>query len=481
MAEAEQLETLLWAPQKGPQKALIDCPVPEIFYGGARGGGKTDGVIGKYALKEQRYQNRFNAIIFRKELPMLDDLIERSKEIYEPLGGKYIEHRKRWEMPNGGRLRFRPLERTSDADKYQGQGITDACVEEAGQYASPLPIDRLNGILRSAYGVPTQLLLTGNPGGAGQLWIKQRYIDPHPAGMKILKRPLPNGNDHRFVFIPSKLQNNLKLMNGDPEYINRLYLVGNRELVRAWLEGDWNAIEGAFFDDWSQEMILEPFRIPDHWTGLVSFDWGYARPFCVQWWAVASERVKRECAWIPQGAMVCYREWYGAAKAANGDTIPNTGLKLTAEQVGEGIRNRTKEQIHDWVADPAIFSEDGGPSIFERMQIPFRRADNKRVAAMGQMGGWDIMRQRMRGKMLYFFHTCVDSIRTIPVLQHDQIRPEDLDTDGEDHAADTTRYACMARPWVTDAPVTPETRFTFKEPTIHELIYDQPKDDIKAI
>jgi len=478
VAEAKQLETVLWAPQKGPQKALIDCPVPEIFYGGARGGGKSDGVIGKYAIKEKRYGHRFNAIIFRKELPMLDDLIERSKEIYEPLGGKYTEWKKTWEMPHGGRLRFRPLERLHDSDKYQGQGITDACVEEAGLYASPGPVDRLNGILRSAHGVPTQLLLTGNPGGAGQLWIKQRYVDPCPQGMHILRRMLPNGHEHRYVFIPSKLQNNRKLMDADPEYINRLYLVGNKELVKAWLEGDWSAIEGAYFSDWSQDMVIEPFIIPEHWTRLVSFDWGYARPFCVQWWAIASEDYKRK--WtqtdIPKGSMICYREWYGAAKE-KGVTIPNVGLKLTAEEVGAGIRSRTGEQINDWVADPAIFSEDGGPSIFERMQVPFRRADNKRIGTMGTLGGWDIMRQRMRSKMMYYFHTCVDSIRTIPVLQHDQNRPEDLDSDGEDHAADTSRYACMARPWISDKPIEPETKFTFKEPTLDELFQGQKTDN----
>ena len=43
-----------WRPQEGPQKALVDCPLKEIFFGGTRGGGKTDGVLGKWALKEKR-------------------------------------------------------------------------------------------------------------------------------------------------------------------------------------------------------------------------------------------------------------------------------------------------------------------------------------------------------------------------------------------------------------------------------------------
>ena len=41
--------------------------------------------------------------------------------------------------------------------------------------------------------------------------------------------------------------------------------------------------------------------------------------------------------------------------------------------------------------------------------------------------------------MIVTFHTCVDSIRTIPFLQHDPDRPEDIMTDSEDHAAEFRR------------------------------------------
>jgi hypothetical protein len=50
--------------------------------------------------------------------------------------------------------------------------------------------------------------------------------------------------------------------------------------------------------------------------------------------------------------------------------------------------------------------------------------------------------------MVVTFSTCVDSIRTIPALQHDALRPEDVDSDMEDHAGDEWRYACMSRPWI---------------------------------
>jgi hypothetical protein len=442
----------------------VDCPVPEIFYGGARGGGKTDGVLGKYAIKADRYGHHFNAIFFRRELPMLDDAIERSKEIYAPIGGRWLDQKKTWFFPGGGRLRFRPLERVSDAEKYQGQNLTDACVEEAGNYPDSAPIDRLNGVLRSARQVPTQLILTGNPGGPGQLWIKNRYIDPAPMGLQILKRALPNGAEHRYVFIPSKLQNNRYLMS-DPNYVNRLYLVGSPELVRAWLEGDWSAIAGAFFPEFSlTKHVIAPFEIPQHWLRFRAGDWGSARPFSIGWYAVADGQPVQTRAGthvFPRGALIKYREWYGVQVDDKGEFTPNVGIKLTAEQLAEGIVKRSSQETYSFsVMDPAAFAEDGGPSIGERMAISgalFERADNKRVAQRGALGGWDQLRARLSGDadkepMIYFFANCTHTIRTIPALQHDQDHLEDVDTDGEDHAADETRYACMARPYVKDKP-----------------------------
>ena len=49
------------------------------------------------------------------------------------------------------------------------------------------------------------------------------------------------------------------------------------------------------------------------------------------------------------------------------------------------------------------------------------------------------------------FSTCTDFIRTVPALQHDASRPEDLDTSAEDHAADEARYGLMSRPYVRKA------------------------------
>lgn len=455
------MQKLLWAPQPGPQKALIDCPLPEVFFGGARGGGKTDGMLGKWALKEAQYGAEFNAVMFRRTTVSSEDAIERSKQIFGPIGGKFNEAKLRWRMPNGGRVSFAYLDSIDDAQEYQGRNVTDAWIEEAGQYPDSAPIDRLQAVLRSAAGVPTQLVSTANPGGPGQHWIKDRYeLHPFPRRPKVIRRVLDNGAHHLVAVIPSRITDNRILLEGDPSYINRLHLVGNANLVRAWLDGDWSAVEGAFFDNWSERRhVIEPFEIPRSWTRFRSGDWGSARPFSIGWWAIVSDDYQIGSLTLPRGCLVRYREWYGCKPGK-----PNTGLKLSAEDVGRGIVDREKgETISYGVLDPAAFAEDGGPSIGERMGKVgawFRRADNARVAQRGAMGGWDQMRARLDGEadnrpMAVCFSTCTDSIRTIPVLQHDHVRAEDLDTDGEDHAADEWRYAMMSRPWV---PATPEPR-----------------------
>lgn len=455
--------TLLWAPQRGPQKALVDCPFAEIFFGGARGGGKTDGVLGKWAIKERRYGKDFNAIMFRKTTVSSEDAIERSKQIFGPLGGKFNESKLIWRMPNGGKAAFAYLDSVSDAEAWQGRNLTDAWVEEAGQYADSTPIDRLFGVLRSAAGVPVQLILTANPGGAGQQWIRERYkLVPFPLGPKIVNRDLPDGSTHRMAVIPSRITDNRILLDSDPQYLSRLQMVGGQALVKAWLEGDWSAVEGAFFDEWSEARhVVRPFAIPEHWMRFRSGDWGSARPFSIGWHAVASddtpvENLAGNTLIIPRGALVRYREWYGCVKDK-----PNTGLKLTAEEVAKGIKEREQgERISYGVMDPAAFAQDGGPSIADRMSsigVHWKPADNKRVGTRGAMGGWDMMRQRLKGDddgraMLFVFSTCKDFIRTVPVLQHDEKRPEDLDTDMEDHIADEERYGCLSRPWVRNTP-----------------------------
>src|SRR5262249_44706816 len=163
-------------------------------------------------------------------------------------------------------------------------------------------------------------------------------------------------------------------------------------------------------------------------------------------WAVVQDDFETDGRTLPRGCLVRYREWYGCRSGH-----PNVGLKMPAEMVGEGIHEREKdEKIAYGVLDPSTFAEHGGPSIAERIssgsghKVFFRRADNTRVASKGAMGGWDQMRRRLLGDaqgrpMIVTFDTCADSIRTVPFMQHNPDRPEDVLTESEDHAADEWR------------------------------------------
>ena len=332
--------------------------------------------------------------------------------------------------------------------------------------------------LRSGAGVPVGFRATGNPGGPGHQWVKNRYIDPAPGGWQVI-RDRVTGLER--IYIPSRVTDNSYL---GADYIQRLRGSGSETLVRAWLEGDWDAIEGAFFDCWSQAIVIPPFAVPKDWVRFRSGDWGSYSPFSFGWWAVVQDDFNlQRSTTLPRGSLVRYREWYGSS-----DPGTAKGLKLTADEVGEGIARREKDdpRLSYGVLDPSTFRVDGGPSIGERINrklidaklASFRPADNTRVSMKdgkdkrGPMSGWDQMRARMIGidgtPMVYCFNTCLASIRTIPVLQHDPVRAEDLDTESEDHAADDWRYACSSRPWMR----------TIKKPDVPPDPYKPGRDDI---
>jgi hypothetical protein len=280
--------------------------------------------------------------------------------------------------------------------------------------------------------------------------------------MDVYQTPSSEGGLRR-QFIPARLEDNPSMTEQDTGYEDRLSGLGSEALVKAMRWGDWNVVEGAFFDCWRQDRhVIRPFEIPETWMRFRSGDWGSAKPFSFGWYAVVGETYRTaDGMTLPRGCLIKYREWYGVVTDAEGKFTPDVGLKMFARAVGRGVRERDQGDLIAYgVLDPAAFSQDGGPSIAEEMMAggsTFRAADNKRVTQRGAMGGWDQVRARLVGDddgnpMLVFFSTCQHSIRTIPALQHDEDRPEDLDTSQEDHAADETRYACMSRPWVKKLP-----------------------------
>lgn len=438
-------------PQGGPQQAYVSSPVDVTVFGGARGGGKTFGSLGDFWIHAEDYGSAAVGLMVRKTKEDLKDTIEIAKSMYGNVAawstkGSYFQFK------NGAKFYFAYLETDKDAENYQGWSLTRLYIEEMTQYPAPGPIMKLLAALRSPHGVPCQMKATCNPGGPGHHWVKSWAIDlgayqPFTDPKTGLTR----------IYIPSRIQDNPALLANDPTYINRLKSAGSEQLVRAWLEGDWDVIEGAFFPEYHRARhVVAPFVIPAEWTRFRSMDWGSAKPFSVGWWAVVQDEFQAGHTLLPRGAIVRYREWYGMKPGE-----PDVGLKLPADAVAKGIvsretRDDVRERISYGVLDPAAFAVVSGPSIAETMMrqgVTFRRADNTRTTRDKRMGGWDQVRARLVGNgdgqpMMFFFETCRDTLRTLPMMQHDTNRPEDLDTDGEDHAVDDVRYACLSRPFL---------------------------------
>lgn len=446
-------------PQPGPQVAFLRAPFDIVVYGGARGGGKSYATLGEFWLHAEAHGQHARGLMVRKTREDLKDTIDTAMIMYGD-AAVWNEQKKFFRFNGGAVLHMAYLESDSDAQNYQGWSLTRVYVEELTQYADSRPIFKLMATLRSSTkGIKCQFRATCNPGGPGHQWVKQWVINLGP------NRPYTDPDTGLTrVFIAAKVTDNPALLQNDPNYINRLRASGSPELVRAWLEGDWDVVEGAFFPEFDRKRhVLPPLPIPRNWTRFRSMDWGSARPFSVGWWAVAQDDTAHDGRLLPRNAIVRYREWYGAKG-------PNEGLKIPAEIVAAGVRQRELgEDIAYGVLDPGAFAVISGPSIgetFNRKGVYFRRADNARKSVAKRFGGWDQVRARLRGNddghpMIFFFDTCHAILRTLPMMQHSEVDPEDLDTDAEDHAVDETRYACMSRPFRQSIPPTEEESSPF--------------------
>jgi len=462
----------------------------EILYGGAAGGGKSH-LMRQAAIAWCAEIPGLQVYLFRR---IRDDLIKNHME--GPHGFRALlagwvncgfativeDEIRFW---NGSKIYLCHCKDEKDRFKYQGAEIHVLLIDELTHFTDTIYRFLRNRVRMVGIDLPAKyrgmfprILCGANPGGVGHQFVKVAFIDPAEP-LVVRQMPAVEGGMKR-QFIPALLEDNPSMEQYDPGYEARLQGLGSEALVKAMRWGDWSAVEGAFFSEWSSALhVIAPFTLPADWARFISGDWGSAKPFSFGWWGIVGDDTKHPSSGLllPRGAIIRYREWYGVKKDSAGLVVPNVGLKLTAEQVGAGIKKRqaADEKMADAVLDPAAFAEDGGPSIASRVREgggpSFRGADNKRVAQRGAMGGWDMMRQRLIGTtldaegnlnaggrpMIFCFDTCTDSIRTIPVLQHDEARPEDLDTDMEDHAADEWRYACMSRPWVRPKPDAEET------------------------
>ncbi len=239
------LPAVVWRAHEGAQTRLLQCPCNEILYGGAKGGGKSDGILGSWIGHVSRNPAWARGIIFRKTYPELEQLIARSHEMFKPLGAIYKSGSKTWFFPGGATLKFRFVTKAADARKYQGHEYTFIGFDEVGDMEDEDVVNILRGALRSSKPISERILImSGNPLGAGHAWLKKRFIDPAPPEVPILdKLTLPGGQVVMWsrVFIPALIEDNPTLLKNDPGYLLRLeqMCIGRPWLYRALRYGDW--------------------------------------------------------------------------------------------------------------------------------------------------------------------------------------------------------------------------------------------------
>lgn len=448
-------ERVIWTPQPGPQTAACECDVGELFYGGARGGGKSDFLLGDWLIHRHRHGGAARGILFRRTLVEMAELERRAQELFIPTGAKWREQAKTFRWADGSMLLLRYLDKDADAMLYQGHQYTWLGVDEAGNFPRPDPIDKLRATLRSPHGIPCYMRLTGNPGGVGHQWLKARYIVGRQPYVPYRYQPQPEQaptETAEAVFIPAKLEDNPLLMQNDPEYESRLAQVGGAALYRAWRHGDWNVAVGAAFSEWRQDLHVIPneWRVPVHWRFAAGMDWGYRAPTVVVFFAMGEEGdvvglrelVVKETPAREVGRMIGrvasklgpHPVEYIAADDAMW-AVQNAGYPCVAEDVQLGI-SETYEGLH---TPPMLVPAGKGRGSREARVALLHRYLRWTAEPDGSVPPW-------RQPKLRFRAACSVCIDTIPTLPMDDKNMEDVDTDADDHAYDAVTYFLMARP-----------------------------------
>ena len=454
-------------PEPNPRQALFLADTHKyVAFGGARGGGKSWSIRVKSILLAFTFAG-IKIMIVRKTYPELEaNHIIPFKEMLPQGSYRFNDSKKRMYFPNGSQVIFRYCSNEKDLEKFQGTECDVLFVDEATQFTE-MQYKKLVACVRGVNNYPKRVYLTCNPGGVGHVWVKRLFID---------KKYTDYENAEEYSFIQSLVTDNKALLKEQPDYMKQLEALPPK-LKEAWLYGNWDIFEGQFFEDFidvpehyddrTNTHVINPFEIPDGWKIYRSFDWGYNKPFSCGWWAVDYD-----------GIVYRILELYGCTKTAN------EGVKWTPPKVFAEIHRIETE--HRWlknkriigIADPAIWDAETGESIADvaaKHQVYFQPGDHKRIP------GWMQMHYRFAFDengfpMMYIFNNCKAFIRTIPLLQYDEHKPEDLDTDGEDHVADEVRYFLMSRPLSPRVAKAPDE---YAENPLN-LFLDIPKENITA-
>ena len=231
-----------WIPHEptGKQADFLTRSHREVLYGGAAGGGKSDGMLQAAAMFADC--PGYSALILRRTYPQLSQpggLIPRSHEWgWSALGASWRSQDNQWTFPSGAVIKFGHLQNENDKYNYQSGEYDFIGFEELTQF-SETQYRYLFSRLRRAEGspIPTRMRSTSNPGGVGHEWVRARFIDydraEHPDRL----------------FISAGLADNPHVDRADYEAsLMHLDAVTRAQLM----DGDWTVREsgGLFRREW---------------------------------------------------------------------------------------------------------------------------------------------------------------------------------------------------------------------------------------
>src|SRR5262245_35454836 len=164
---AEPKVRVAWSPRGNPaQMRLLKCQVFEIFFGGARGGGKTDGVLGEFGAHASRYGRDAIGLMVRRTRAELVETIERSREIYGP---RLAPERNRKDVACAGR---RPAALRLSGARWRcrhvpGPQLHAGLCRGGREFPEPRPSDEVDGDAALRRGRASRFACHGKPGRAG--------------------------------------------------------------------------------------------------------------------------------------------------------------------------------------------------------------------------------------------------------------------------------------------------------------------------
>lgn len=320
----------------------------------------------------------------------------------------------------GGVICFRNLD---DPNKYKSAEFAAILVDEL-----TMSLENVFNILRTRMRWPgivdVKFIAATNPGGIGHAWVMKRWM--------LREFPIEETEQEQFFYVPSNAKDNPHLDNSYYRQLEGL----PEDMRKAYVDGDWNLFAGQYFSEFREDKhIIVPFTIPEEWFRFRSVDYGRTAPFCCKWYAVDFD-----------GNAYAYREYYRAG--------------LEAEDNFKAVAELSGNEIYRWsVLDSACFSSYAGASFNKGLgetiaDIAWKNGYKAIPSPKNRLHGWTLMHQYLNWKIvdkdgkvigekkpkLQYFKNCADSKRTIPSLVYDKNNVEDLDTKGEDHAADTDSY-----------------------------------------